>query len=188
MPRPYCRGCHLPQNACLCAAVHRQPCPLPVVVLQHPSEARHAKSTVPLLQLGLSGLRIEVAETMAPSPGNWWLLYPGGNAVDLDDGGPGPDVPVAGLIVLDGTWRKSRRLLHLNPWLQHLPRLSFSRAPAGRYTIRKGPGGQALSTLESLAHVLDRLSPGFDPAPLHRLLEARVAQFRSYQACRGEEH
>ncbi|WP_375055906.1 tRNA-uridine aminocarboxypropyltransferase [Zobellella sp. DQSA1] len=181
MPRPYCRGCRLPLNACLCAAIRRQPCPLPVVVLQHPSEARNAKSTVPLLQLGLSGLRVEVAETMAPPLGNWWLLYPGGDAVDLDGGEPGPGVPIDGLIVLDGTWRKTRRLLYLNPWLPDLPRLSFSQAPASRYAIRKGPGGQALSTLESLAHVLHRLSCHFDPRPLYRLLDTRVALFQAHQ-------
>lgn len=187
MSRLYCHLCHLPQSACLCAHVSPQPCPLPVLILQHPLEARHAKSTVPLLRLALPDIRLEVTEQLAPLPppakGRWWLLYPDAQALDLDaEATTMPIADIGGLVVLDGTWRKTRRLLHLNPWLQELPRLSFSQAPAGRYVIRKGPGGQALSTLESLAHVLNRLDCDFAPAPLHRLLQIRVAQFQAHQA------
>ncbi|WMC09986.1 DTW domain-containing protein [Oceanimonas pelagia] len=182
MSRATCPRCRLPARTCLCAHVHPQACPLPVIILQHPLEARHAKSTVPLLQLALPELQRVVAEHMTPPPplprGRWWLLYPNDKAADIDSTAPA-HLDIGGLIVLDGTWRKTRRLHHLNPWLNDLPALSFSQAPASRYTMRKGPGGQALSTLESLAHVLDRLSPGFDPAPLHHLLAHRVAQFHA---------
>ncbi|AEY00762.1 DTW domain-containing protein [Oceanimonas sp. GK1] len=183
MSRVTCPRCRLPERTCLCAQVQPQTCPLPVVVLQHPQEAKHAKSTVPLLQLALPDVTRVVAEAMAPlSPpaqGRWWLLYPDDKAVDIDTTAPA-GLDISGLVVLDGTWRKTRRLRHLNPWLNELPALSFSRAPAGRYAMRKGPGGQALSTLESLAHVLHRLSPVFDPAPLHHLLACRVAQFHPH--------
>ncbi|MDV2859021.1 tRNA-uridine aminocarboxypropyltransferase [Oceanimonas sp. CAM02] len=184
MSRLVCPRCALPERTCLCAEVNAQACPLPVVVLQHPQEARHAKSTVPLLQLALPGLQRIVAERMPPLPapaqGRWWLLYPGENAADVDSQ-PGIRTDIGGLIVLDGTWRKTRLLRYLNPWLNTLPQLSFSRAPAGRYLMRKGPGGQNLSTLESVAHVLNALAPDFEPAHLHHLLTCRVAQFRSYQ-------
>lgn len=186
MSRSYCGGCQLPHNACLCHHVSPQPCPFPVLILQHPLEARHAKSTVPLLRLALPELQLVVSETLAPLPqpatGRWWLLYPDTRALDVDRTETAlPRAEIGGLVVLDGTWRKTRRLLYLNPWLQELPTLSFSQAPAGAYAIRKGPGGQALSTLESLAHVLDRLHPGFSPDPLHRLLKARVTQFLAHQ-------
>ncbi|GAA3548895.1 tRNA-uridine aminocarboxypropyltransferase [Zobellella aerophila] len=191
MSRHYCHGCRLPLNACLCHQVTPQPCPLPVLILQHPLEARHAKSTVPLLRLAMPELRVVVAETLDPLPepasGRWWLLYPGAQALDVDRAEPARlRAEIGGLVVLDGTWRKTRRLLYLNPWLRQLPTLSFSQAPAGAYAIRKGPGGQALSTLESLAHVLHRLSPRFAPAPLHRLLAARVALFQTHRGATGD--
>lgn len=190
MSRAYCSHCHLPQSACLCAHVVTQPCPLPVVILQHPLEARHAKSTVPLLRLALPDIRVEVAEQLTPPPppprGDWWLLYPGPQALDLDSE-PGRQAcsGIGGLLVLDGTWRKTRRLLHINPWLSQLPRLSFSQAPEGAYHIRKGPGGQALSTLESVSHVLHCLQPDFITAHLHALLLARVQQFEAGAATKG---
>ena len=170
---------------------------MPVIIFQHPLEAKHAKSTVPLLRLCLPDIRIAVAEQLTPPPplvsGNWWLLYPATDAVDVDQlsllpisGQPLAAVSaenlqakkqIGGLIVLDGTWRKTRLLLHLNPWLTALPCLTFSQAPASGYAIRKGPGGQALSTLESVCHVLSKLHPEFVTAPLHRLLQVRVNQF-----------
>ncbi|ART81141.1 hypothetical protein CBP12_07520 [Oceanisphaera avium] len=189
MSRAYCCACQLPQVACLCAHVYPQPCPLPVLIIQHPLEAKHAKSTVPLLRLALPDLDIVVAEQLsAPkilATGQWWLLYPDAHALDLDTLAQDAKAwqhtraTIGGLIILDGTWRKTRLLLHLNPWLRHLPTLSFSQAPSSGYAIRKGPGGQALSTLESVAHVLQHLAPGFCAAPLHDLLAARVAQFKT---------
>lgn len=192
MSRAYCRFCQLPQVACLCAYVHPQPCPMPLLIYQHPLEAKHAKSTVPLLQLSLPDIKVIIGEVLTPPPaltkGDWWLLYPDTKAWDLDQaifpealGAPTKTLQqkkqIGGLIVLDGTWRKTRLLLHLNPWLRELPTLTFSQAPASQYAIRKGPGGQALSTLESVCHVLSTLHSQFSAAPLYALLRARVNQF-----------
>ena len=204
MSRVYCCGCQLPQAACLCAYVYPQPCPMPTIIYQHPLEAKHAKSTVPLLRLCLSNIGIEVGEQLTPptalNTGDWWLLYPDANAVDLDllcskqlramlsentqstgvqEKNLQAKKQLGGLIVLDGTWRKTRLLLHLNPWLNDLPKLTFSQAPKSGYAMRKGPGGQALSTLESVSHVFNRLCPEFLTAPLHALLAARVRQFQA---------
>jgi DTW domain-containing protein YfiP len=53
------------------------------------------------------------------------------------------------LVVLDGTWRKSRKMLHLNPLLRRLPRLSLEDVPASNYLIRKAHKVGQLSTLEA---------------------------------------
>lgn len=185
MARTYCSHCQLPSLSCLCAHVVSQACPLPVLIYQHPLEAKHAKSTVPLLRMALPDIQVEVGEVLAPPPllsqGDWWLLYPDTQALDIDkQANHLAQANIGGLIILDGTWRKTRLLLHLNPWLRQLSCLSFSQAPPSAYHIRKGPGGQALSTLESLSHVLERLSPAFSSAPLHDLLSARVKQFAVY--------
>ncbi|MBO1518330.1 tRNA-uridine aminocarboxypropyltransferase [Oceanisphaera pacifica] len=189
MARTYCSHCQLPNLSCLCAHVVEQTCPVPVLIYQHPLEAKHAKSTVPLLRLALPDIQVDVGEVFTSPPllsqGDWWLLYPDAQALDIDkpvdkQAAHLTQANIGGLIILDGTWRKTRLLLHLNPWLRQLPCLSFSQAPPGAYHIRKGPGGQALSTLESLSHVLDRLSPTFSPTPLRKLLSVRVKQFVAY--------
>lgn len=115
-----------------------------VLVLQHPDEAGHAKNTVAFLTLGLSpAARVLTGEVFPPSvaaPGAV-LVYPGA-AGD-------PAAPAAReLLLLDGSWRQSRRLLAANPWLAALPRLSLSEQPS-RYTIRRAHRPGQLSTLEA---------------------------------------
>jgi len=61
------------------------------------------------------------------------------------------------LVVLDATWRKSRKMLYLNPMLQHLPRLSLSEMPASHYRIRKAHKPDQLSSLEASTYALMRL-------------------------------
>ena len=61
------------------------------------------------------------------------------------------------LVVLDGTWRKSRKMLHLNPLLQQLPRLALQDLPPSRYRIRKARQLHQLSTLEACCAALAQL-------------------------------
>jgi DTW domain-containing protein len=67
------------------------------------------------------------------------------------------DLSLLRLIVLDGTWRKSRKMLYLNPLLQQLPRLELHNPPAPRYLIRKAQQSHQLSTLEATCAALAQL-------------------------------
>jgi len=60
-------------------------------------------------------------------------------------------------VVLDATWRKSRKMLHLSPGLQRLPRLALNEVPTGRYAIRKAHAPGQLSTLEATCAALAQL-------------------------------
>lgn len=64
------------------------------------------------------------------------------------------------LVVIDGTWRKSRKMLYLTPALQQLPRLPLLDLPEGHYCIRKAHKPGQLSTLEATAAALQQLEPG----------------------------
>jgi len=81
------------------------------------------------------------------------------------------------LIVLDGTWRKSRKMLYLNPLLQQLPRLSLTDVPASRYLIRKAQRVDQLSTLEAVCVALAQLEgDGERFRPLLSAFDGFVAQ------------
>ncbi len=70
------------------------------------------------------------------------------------------------LIVLDATWRKSRKMLHNSPGLQHLPRLGLENQPPSAYSIRKAHAPSQLSTLEATCTALAQLEGNadrFDP-------------------------
>lgn len=131
-----------------------------LLILQHPAEAGHAKNTTAFLTLGLTPvqrLRGEVFSAALAGPGAA-LLYPG-------DGEGAPVADVRRLILLDGNWRQSRRLLAANPWLLDLPRLSLPEQPS-RYAMRRAHRPGQLSTLEAGLHALSRLEGGaerFEP-------------------------
>ena len=86
------------------------------------------------------------------------------------------------LIVLDGTWRKSRKMLCLNPALQQLPRLSLAPLQASRYLIRQAHRPGQLSTLEATCAALAQLETQGDQfEPLLKAFDGFVAQQAGYR-------
>ena len=176
--REVCGACHRPKPACLCRWVTPVACTTEVLILQHPLEVHHAKNTARLLHLSLLGSQVRVGEQFADAdlhaalagPAVNVLLYPQGEqpAAPLPAWAPGlhaPDTPVR-LVVLDATWRKSRKMLYLNPLLQCLPRLSLDATLLSRYLIRKAHKPGQLSTLEATCAALAQLerdAPSFQP-------------------------
>lgn len=87
------------------------------------------------------------------------------------------------LIVLDGTWRKSRKMLYLSPPLQHLPRLSLQGMPASNYRIRKAHRPDQLSTLEATCAALMKLEGSIEKfLPLLTAFDGFVAQQMAHRA------
>lgn len=178
MARAVCPRCERPLSTCLCATL--PPAPIAtrteLLILQHPAEAGHAKNTTALLTLGLARarrLRGEAFDAALAGPGAA-LLYPGDGAAAVD---------VSRLILLDGSWRQSRRLLAANPWLACLPRVSLPAQP-GRYTVRRAHRAGQLSTLEAALHALAMLEGGPERfAPLWSAFDAFV---RAELARRGD--
>ena len=85
------------------------------------------------------------------------------------------------LVVLDATWRKSRKMLYLNPALQQLPRLPLRDTPPSHYLIRKAHAPNQLSTLEATCYALMQLDEEVARfAPLIAAFDGFVAQQLSY--------
>jgi len=168
-------------------------------VLQHPLERHSAKGSARLLQLSLSCCRLVMGETFAQAELHALLGDPFGlNAQTAQQKHPillyphttdAPSTPPIlptemlrdqsrlRLIVIDGTWRKSRKLLHLNPLLKQLPRLSLQDVPLSHYVIRKAHRVDQLSTLEATCIALAQLEGNaarFDP--LLKAFDGFVAQ------------
>lgn len=165
--RAICSTCRRPASACICQWITPIK-PMPeVLILQHPLEVEHAKNSARLLHLSLLGSHTltgevfdeadAIAATQAPK--YTVLLYP------LTNHDPAPIADPAllqnpaqvRLVVLDATWRKSRKMLHGSPWLRNLPRLSLDEAPESLYVIRKAHRPGQLSTLEATCAALAQL-------------------------------
>ncbi|HEY7885318.1 MAG TPA: tRNA-uridine aminocarboxypropyltransferase [Cellvibrionaceae bacterium] len=244
--RTLCPSCQLPLPRCFCPWVTPLKNIIPIVILQHPNEAKHAKNTAAFLSACLGRCDIwpgesfgeTLAERLAQLP-NPWLLYPEHDTLDpategtdrngislraspqrargcentaagktLDSrlrgndgdggdfgnernnmiGGNAEEVgncrheenyglnserdenceantqeapfradSIGSLIVIDATWRKSLKMLHLNPILGTLPRLSLPAPEARLYRIRKARNTHQLSTFEASCYALGHI-------------------------------
>lgn len=183
--RATCATCLRAQAACICAHVVPVASRAEVLVLQHPLESGNAKNSARLLHLCLSGSALAVGEAFDPVALHGMLHAGGRVPVLLYPAAPGAaqvDTALLAiperlrLVVLDATWRKSRKMLHANPQLQQLARLSLDAVPPSRYLIRKAHAGHQLSTLEAAAHALARCEGGEPYGPLLQAFDGFVAQ------------
>jgi DTW domain-containing protein YfiP len=202
--RARCAQCLRPARTCLCALVQAVPCRVQLLVLQHTDEVLQSKGTGRLLHLCLPASRLAVGEAFddkdlqallhAPwQPGDEArqpvLLYPDtphGDQLGLAQPAPWPEAtPAQGLrlVVLDATWRKSRKMLYLNPALQALPRLALTHLPPSCYgQLRKAHAPGQLSTLEAAACALEQLdAEGPSMQPLHDALQGLLHQHAAHR-------
>jgi Uncharacterized conserved protein len=170
MSRIQCPRCLRPQTHCLCPLIPSLDSRTRVLLLQHPSEVNHALNTARLAASGLKNAELIVGEVFEDLPA--LLNQPGYQARLLfpaDDAQPLQaytlnDEPML-LVVPDGTWRKARKMLHLNPLLAALPRVTLAQGAVSRYRLRKAPGPGALSTVEAIVQALQTLEAptSFEP-------------------------
>ncbi len=194
LKRLTCVRCLRAQSGCICEWIRPTTTATEVLILQHPMEVKHAKGSARLLSLSLANSRIEVGECFAseklqalltsPWPTNATqrqrkpiLLYPalsdefahGPNALPALATELCADPEKLRLVVIDASWRKSRKMLYLNPLLQQLPRLQLNAIPASTYRIRKAHRADQLSTFEATCAALTQLEgkPPPIPTPKH---------------------
>ncbi|MBB3224820.1 tRNA-uridine aminocarboxypropyltransferase [Pseudoduganella umbonata] len=196
--RAECPTCLRAASACICHWIRPVDSRTALLILQHPMETMNAKNSARLLHLCLPGSTLAVGETFdslderLSGPRRPVLLYPD-TPGDRSLGIPAPppyrpeEAEQVLLVVLDATWRKSRKMLYLNPALQALPRLALHDVPASHYLIRKAHAPGQLSTLEATAYALARLEG--DPsrfAPLIDAFDGFVGQQQMLAAQRGQ--
>ena len=200
----HCPRCLRPQsvqaNACICRWVTPVVAGVDVLILQHPMETHHPKGTAQLLHLSLPGSQLLTGEVIddallraalhAPdacgAPVQPVLLYPGESAVAADAAAGSGVAHRLRLVVIDGTWRKSRKMLQLNPQLLALPRYALADLASSRYVIRKAHAPHQLSTLEATCAALAQLEgqPG-KYQPLLAAMDGLVAQQLAFQGLKA---
>lgn len=205
--RARCPACLRAASSCICRWIAPVSHAVEVLILQHPLEVHNAKGSARLLHLSLPNSRMLTGEQFAPdtladllADKHNVLLYPdtpGDRSLGI---APPPALDPAilldsaqcssrlRLVVLDATWRKSRKMLYLNPSLQQLPRLPLRDTPASHYLIRKAHAPDQLSTLEATCYALMQLEQDVSRfVPLITAFDGFVAQQLSYVMPHGEK-
>lgn len=157
---------------------------LRIDVLRHAAERKKASNTVRIAALALPGLqvhdyglpgpRFEPAAVLQPDT---VLLFP------EDPGGSTPAPPPPGqlrhLLVLDGTWAQTRRMLRRMPALASLPRLSVAAPEQAGPRLRRPHLEQGMATMEALLCVLEQVEGPQPVAPLWELYQLFVERGRA---------
>ncbi|RYY03057.1 MAG: DTW domain-containing protein [Gammaproteobacteria bacterium] len=197
--RQLCETCLRPLKTCICKHVRPVSNAASLIILQHPQEVYEAKNSAKLLNLCLKNSQIHVGEVFddgffqKTQAENFYdlLLYPDTPEekslgilkppeIDVSQLNSGDNLKIR-LWVLDGTWRKSRKMLYLNPAMQSMPRLSLQDCPPSLYTIRKAHSENQLSTLEASCYALQQLEHySVDYSPVLSAFAAFVAEQHTF--------
>ena len=180
--RTLCPLCERPTKTCLCDDIVKLSSAYQLIILQDPKEARHALSSAPILAKSIVGARLIMGEIFDPFEllgENWQqeslLIFPSDDSLN---GAQAAELKVKYVILLDGTWRKVSRLLHLNPWLIQIPSIAIQATNASAYQIRKSPREDGLSTIEAAVQVLNSLEPekNFNPIlnAFHKMINFQI--------------
>lgn len=185
-----CSTCRKPSELCVCGLVKKFSSTIKVLILQHPQEPDHLIGSAWLtaeclenaqLKIGLSWPNLAKCLGESANPSRWGVLYLGSGP----KGTPPKNVPLycvnkkgvpldaelnesrlqslEGIIILDGTWSQAKSLWWRNAWLLKLQRLILSPKGSSLYReLRKEPRKECLSTLESVAEVLQALNQSPD--------------------------
>ncbi len=146
----YCFGCALPVKACNCGVIEPLLTLPNVTVLRHPKERKRTLSTVSLIKQRYPGVLVLDGEQFnLKGFANAALLFPDD---DSSDSVKSEQATAPGaLLLIDGTWRKAKKILHINPWLLSLPRVSLQPGTTSDYLLRKVKDQQMLSSVEAFA-------------------------------------
>ena len=60
-------------------------------------------------------------------------------------------------MVIDASWKKSKKILFLNPALQSLPRIGLTDLATSQYQIRSTSQTDGVSTIEAIYYALSEL-------------------------------
>jgi tRNA-uridine aminocarboxypropyltransferase len=154
VPPERCPRCLFPPGFCLCEDVPRLEAPFRLVVVRHASERVRLSNTARwaalalgahIVEHGIPGAPLDEAPLRAPGAR---VLFPSPHPSDAD-----PHPPPRVLVVPDGTWPQSRRMMQRIAALRTLPRLSLAGPPAG-IRLRRPPAAHGMSTLEAIAGAL----------------------------------
>jgi DTW domain-containing protein YfiP len=159
------------QRHCICLDLARSANRTEVVFVRHHAEASKSTGTARIAELVLERSRMlslgfdrRPCDAELGTLGDAWLLYPGGACLR-----PGESLPER-LVVLDGTWAQSRRMLRRLSALQGLRRLSLPPPEHDQEQpfLRKSPHPLGYSTIGAVAAALDLLEGAAIGAPLGR--------------------
>lgn len=169
--RAFCPDCDFLKSRCLCETLKSIPNSTHLIVLQHPTETKHPLNTVRIMKKSFKEMTVLIGEDFSTNlllntflcdqENECAVLYPEENSEVLNEENLSLK-KITHLILIDGTWRKAKKIFLLSKNLHILPTLKLDPKDLSEYKIRKAPSEESLSTLEASVEALRILEPKLD--------------------------
>lgn len=180
--RELCQECQRPVNTCYCSSITKLDLENNILIIRDPKEALHPFNTAVMAQKSLSSCQILCAHDLDLEKKiesfiakyRPFLLFKNDQSQCLSEVRKREVLP-RNFIVLDGTWKKAKRIYFENTSLQKLECLHLESDKASIYSpIRKACSKDFLSTVEAIALCLESVNNANYPTlldPLKRVIE-----------------
>lgn len=185
--RAFCDNCDFLKSRCLCSTLKILPNSTHIIVLQHPSESKHPLNTVRIMKKSFQNFNLFTGENFSHNQtlndliinpeNNVALLYPTDHSINISEFSQ-VSKPITHLIVIDGTWRKAKKIFMLSTNLHFLSTIQLTQIEESHYKIRKAPRADALSTIEATIETLKYLEPHLNTTPaidsFHKMIDLQI--------------
>jgi DTW domain-containing protein YfiP len=171
--REVCPHCEYILARCLCHALKPINNTTHILVLQHPSETGHALNTVHLMKKSFLKMDVFIGEDFSEHlklnaiikdhKDSIGVIFPGATSTVLNSDSA---KKITHLILIDGTWKKARKIYLLSKNLHQLQTHSLASAKTGQYKIRSATFEDSLSTLEATICALESVEKDLDTRSL----------------------
>lgn len=162
-----CPTCQLKQSHCICQLVVESDCGVEFVLIFHRDEIFKPTNTGKLIAQqfpqnthAFLWNRVNPPQALLDilqSPQrDCYIVFPGdeSDARTITSTVPQPSDKRITLILLDATWRQSRRMFNASAWLKNIPCLTLNPESKALYSTRNAAFDHYLSTAESAALAL----------------------------------
>jgi DTW domain-containing protein YfiP len=178
-----CEQCRLFKPLCICALIPKIELQTRLLVVMHRREwnlttntANLACLALPNSEIRLVGNRDEVLDTsqLIPPSGTAALLFPGDDAIELNEETIHSFEKPLTLIVPDGNWRQARKIAYRIEALERIRKVKLPAGGPSAYKLRSSPHEMNLSTIEAIGRALGILEKDSVRSDLEAVLEMMV--------------
>ena len=178
-----CQTCGIRKPLCFCALVPQIALDTRVMIIMHAAEIVLTTNTARLAANALTNSEVRIrgrygkvlsAEGFQQPGRQSFVLYPSGEATELDTQFVSRMTRPITLIVPDGTWRQARKIVLREPALAGIPRVKLPSGGISEYRLRVQPNEQRLCTFEAIARALGILESRDAQAELEAIFRVMV--------------
>ena len=169
--RELCPRCDFIEARCLCKTLLTINNRTELIILQHPSETKHALNTVRIMKASFSNIKIFVGENFDNhlefqnilAQKKCGLIFPTEKKVILNNENSNQ---LEKILLIDGSWNKAKKIYLSTTTLHSIPTFELELTEKSQYRIRASSLETSLSTLEATTQVLKILEPSLDTGSL----------------------